>query len=963
MKNTVKTPLHTSLPRLGFALLLLAILLPRAAFAANVQWEILPDRERLVVSLTEEEGFAGQVSRVSPTGLLLELGVPTAGMGRDLAPENATLFQWTEPRGRALGIFMQTAAFGYVVTRPDRRTVIINVFPDPMGARWTPEGVAPKQPDREAAAPPVAEASPPPEPAKGDDAASPPETAGVAADEAAPVETPGIVRGRVLDAAPPASGDATMFRSRINPGGLSDWNDLHGAGGPAQPVPPPPEPAAQHPPAATASPPAAQQPPATATPVPAPETPAAPPATETPEAAAPPVKVYVDAQGNPVPPPPDPVETLAAVKSEAASGKYKGALELVTPLLTHPELTRDQTEEILHLYAEMLFMANQDNLAEHFDAITSASIAAMNYNQDSPRNAAVYLRLGYINLKVDNTVEAEAYFSRLRRSYPLDENIALTHYYWGEYYYDHNEMQKAADEFQYILSNFSENKYARDAAVGLARSYAALGYYQEAFEIIDYMERRWPRIYLESPPVLELMGDVAYRQGNLDFALEKYMLYYNLMPSGPKADVMLTRIGDVYARKRQLGPAKTAYTRAAELFPDQDGGLVALMRLAEMGINDAPELQTMFSVFQDQVALKPRDIYKKIIEEHPESELVPLAMLKLAMWHLWNNQYEDALRLCTELIRRFPSHELAPRAQEVAMRAFADLAASGAAQNRTDQVLQSWSDNEIIRSHQEALSPESRVALATSMWKQNDPDEALAMVAPLFLGHKDPAYAEPALLLALNINLEHDQWQGIERLAEQVQLWELTPRVKQQLDYATALARENLGRSSEAAPIWSRLVAAGTLPDKQQAYAEYFLAKDAEAERRLQDAYLLGRSALNRFLQMAESDPAHADTGKINSLLASLMDISETAGRLEEALEYAHQFMNRLPADDSQRQGLLFRIAGIYKKQGNTPEWRKTLTELAEKYPDSVYGRTAASALSTSKLTDEAARFAPNGQL
>ncbi|MDL2210028.1 hypothetical protein LJC26_04410, partial [Desulfovibrio sp. OttesenSCG-928-O18] len=138
----------TLLPRAGLFRLLAALFLVTGLWvhdghAASVRFEVLPDRERVTVSLTKEEGFAGQVTRVGAKALLLDLGVPTGGMRQDLAPENAKFFAMSEPRGRALGLFMKTAAFGFVVTRPDRNTVVINAYADPLGERWTPKGLAP----------------------------------------------------------------------------------------------------------------------------------------------------------------------------------------------------------------------------------------------------------------------------------------------------------------------------------------------------------------------------------------------------------------------------------------------------------------------------------------------------------------------------------------------------------------------------------------------------------------------------------------------------------------------------------------------------------------------------------------------------------------------------------------------------------------------------------------------------
>ena len=981
MKNAVNVLHRTGIFRTLIALACLAGFWTHDAFAATVRFEVLPDRERLTVALNKEEGFAGDVERIARMGLLLNLGVPTGGMGQDLAPPNAKLFKYTEPRGRALGIFMQTAAFGYVVTRLDDFTIVINAYPDPLGERWRPAGEQGGE-----ATPPDAAKAPPASPSLPQNVQSPTLTPGGVGSTQEPKKDTNVVRGvlekqpgKTSEASPPGSSAASgardseymsggdsgqetsgqtervvgmhnplIYREKINPGSVSDWLDMH-----------PEQSAASEPSPGDSS----SQPQGTS---PSDAGKAAGSGETKPGETPAPERVYVDDKGNPIPPPPDPAEALAEVKRESNSGNYKGALEKVTQLLTHPELTNQQREEVLHINAEMLFMVHQNELAANFDAIVSATTAAMNYNNDSPRNAGAYLRLGYLNLKVGNTVEADAYFTRLRRQYPLDENIPLTYYYWGQYYYDKGEMQAAADEFQYIISNFAESRYAQDAALGLARSYVVLGYYQEAFDIIEYVERRWSRLYLQAPTVLELMGDVGYRVGNLDFALDKYMVYYNLMPDGPSADVILTRIGDVYARKRQLAAATAAYEEAERRFPGKDGGLVAMMRLAEVGIHDEPGVQEMLAVFNEQKGRKSfraADIYNKIIDEYPQSDLVPLAMLKLAMWNLAQTRYEEVLKLCADLVKRFPKHELAPRAEEVAMRAFEFLAAEGAKQNRAGQVLASWKDNPILQKQVEELSPESRVALAYSMYRQNDPDGALETVTPMFLGRKDPQKGEEALQLALMINLDYDRWEAIEKLAAQVSLWELTDKAKNYLDYAVALSRENLGKSSEAAPLWERLAQTGALNEKEQAYAEFFLAKDSENKRKLQEAYTFGRSSLSRFLHMAQQNPAEADTGKINSLLSSLIDICETSGRLNEALEYANRYMASLPENDPQRQGMLFRIAGIYKKQGNTPEWRKTLTDLAQQYPDSVHGRAAASTLRSTQLSEDAAQFSPSGSL
>ena len=1124
--------------------------------AATVSWEMLADRERAVIHLNNEEGFAGQVRRVEPMGLLVEFTLPPYEAGSVQAPGEAAIFRMAEPRGQALAFFTRTDAFGFIATRPDRRTVVLDVFPDPMGRRWRPSSNS-TAPAAAPATAPVAEASPVPSPVETPGAPAAPETPAGAESVSqnperpvvdvspAPSENPSSVvippGPRTSESATPSTADSSVTAgtagtgetavAQTNPpesaataapqlsheGEEGDANGESAAGAreaPAvsdaagtanaaeTPQAPPPDPvlpmpaqggqgaasAAQSADAALAAttplalpedPPDAEglsapvlDPPFTAT-VPAsdlaveplqaaepshgtggegpvtamrgrisfdelapepivpeeyagvplqsalrpadasgpsafrsrinpgsvtdwyemqrgaaqPGAATAPPRPgpaispheaavqsqrgENPESAEPgPVTApdgaqvtYVDSEGKTVEAPPDPEVVMAEMNQLIGAGAFAQALEKAELLLRHPFLPPEQRGEVLHARSELLFALHKNDLAANFETLVGATEEALNYDRESPRNAAALLRLGYINLQMNNTAEANAYFNMLRTRFPMDENIPLTYYYWGDYYAGRGEMLRAADQYQYVVQHFAESPYARDASVGLARSYMALGYFPQAFQVVEYIESRWPRYYLENPSILELMGDAAYKLDKLDYALNKYWIFYNLTPDAPNADVALTRIGDIYSSRKLQEAARSVYQEAVRRFPDKDGGLVAMMRLAEDGVNDAPSLTEMLSVFDGPYNLAPAATYRKIINEHPESQLVPLARLKLAMWLLWNRQYEEAIQVASALVDETPDSELAPRAREVAGRAFEIMAAESVAQGRSSQVQELWDKYPIVSGQAELLEPESRVALGVSLWQEGDPTRALEAIDPLFLGNKIPEYSEMALTLALNIYFELELWNRIQELHERVALWNLTPETQRQMDYAVALAHENLDQNEQAVPIWNKLHRAGGLDESQLAYTEFFLARDAEKKRDLKAAYTFGYSALNRFMGMARTNPSGADDGRINSLLSSLMDITEDAGRFSESLEYAHQYLDRLPADDSQRQGVQFRMSQIYRKQGNDQEWRRLLTELAERYPDSFYGRTAASQLRGARLAEEAAQFSPTGAL
>ncbi len=672
-------------------------------------------------------------------------------------------------------------------------------------------------------------------------------------------------------------------------------------------------------------------------------------------------QVQYDDEGKPIEPPPSASELLRQADGLVASAHYTEALPLLEELKVRTDLTSEEMEDVLYLISDANFGLGTKDIQAHGDKILAASEEALNYNLQSNRAPAMMLRLGYTNLKMGNIQEAEAYFNLLKRNYPNDENIPLIYYYWGDYFFEKENYQQAADQFQYIVQNYPDSRFVREASVALARSLYNLGYYDQAFQIVDYIERRWPRFYMEYPPILAMIGNALVNMGKYADARSHYWLYYNLAPSGPEAAKTLTRIGDIYMEEKNITAARQVYEEAARRFPDDDAGLVAQMRLAEEGIYDAPSIGDMFSVFDRPYSELPLQTYSRIIKEHPNSELAPLAQLKLAMWYLWNNRYNEALAEATVFAEKYPNHPLLPKAREVALTAFNGLASDSVTSKEYDRILLAWDKFPIIQGQEEVLGPESRLALSFSEWNGHRASDALGTLEPFFRGNKDFTYGEPALNLALTILVDTAQWQAIADLYRKVEMWELTPDTQRQLDYAMALSAENLNRYDQAAVLWESLRNTPDLPPEQKTYMFYFLSKAAERNKDMEQAYYLGRDALKGLTGMAEKNPEAVDKPKIKDLLAMLMNITEGAGRLQEALDWQQQYSQYVSPDDPEYPAMRYRLGQLYRQSGDMARWAVVMQELADNAPDSLYGRMAASELRSSSLTNEINSFMPPG--
>ncbi len=660
---------------------------------------------------------------------------------------------------------------------------------------------------------------------------------------------------------------------------------------------------------------------------------------------------------NPEDQPPDFQQIILTGKAAMANEDYQNAYDVFEGLKKHPLLPSKLRKEVLYLDADALYSLSQDNMEENFSKVMSAYTEALNYDPQSIKASQAFYHLGVANLKVGNAREAEAYFNILKDKYPDDPQIPMIYYQWGQYYFEKNDFRKAADEFQYVVQKYPDNKVTLPASVFLARSLNELGLDEAAYKIVDYVQKRWPRYYTQYPPVLKLMGDVFYRMGELERSKASYWTYYNLDPKGDEADVILAHLGDIYLQTDHKETAVKVYEQTVEEFPNKEGGLIAQMRLAEQGVYDKPTLQQMFSIFDRPYSLKPSQVYTMIVDKFPDSPLAPLAQIKLSMWHLWNREYKAAINDVNNFQQKFPDDKLLDSAREVGNKAFDKLLELYIPEENYQAAVAVWNESPLLRSNEPNLTPKARVELATSFWKEGQPDQANKLLEPFFLSAAMPEQAQNALLLALNIALQQRDWKRILDLGKKVELWDLNPKTRYELDYNMALAYENQGETDKSSVLWQKLANSGDADPKQESYILYFMAQNARDKGEFKKAYTLAQQSLDYFLEHRD------DEQKVKDLLALLIDITDTAGRTREALKWAIEYSRYVNRNDPDWPALRYRMAKLYKKLADMRKWRSILEELITTMPETLYGRMAKSDLNSQSLEQKAQQFVPSQSL
>jgi len=991
--NCVLTAASLPARALGAGLVLALLILPASALALDVYWGSHPRKERLVLQFQDElpevklERTGAQTLTITPGSKApLRRGIQTqpnfAGSRH---------FQALSADPDEVRITTRSPAFGYLhFTLPEQNKLVIDVFSDQLGAQWKPSrnktgasGTIEQSDSKNGSAKEPAAAQPGP---SGDRALQDPESSTQAAakprqrSKPVPPSPQGIDKGPGNDPKPsrddrdaaktsaesaqddPSHPQPPVFRSKVtcqarakptDPQAQnqtllkSDQVQNQGSLTGARPEP-----------SASAAPHVVTREVSTGNVLPAQaQTNASRPENSTPKATPKDTSTVnaTRADGNSTSRRSgdnDFSRSISAMMEEGkaalANGKWEAARSIFEQLARDPRTPESRRKDILHNLADALFSQSRNSLNQHYSEVTSALEEAINVDPDSQRVPLALLRLVTLNLKVGNEAEARGYFNVLKRSFPESRHVPAGHLTWGDHCLEQQDFSQAARHYRAIVEDNPKSSAALPATAGLIKTLNDLEFYDQAWTMIEYLKNRWPEYPLKHPELLRLSGLVAKETGRSKQAKDFLWRYCNLKPDSLQEDLTLARIGDIYLQMGKTQDAKKMYQKVVARYPDSQGGLIAKMRLAEESVNDKPTFTNMVSVFNRPYSLRPVKVYREIIQDHPESPLAPLALMKLAMWHVWDQNHAQALRVIADFENGYADSRLLPRVRDVGQRALKPLIIEAAKASRYAKALEIWNSSPQL--HQGA-DPETHIAVALSLWKEGHYEQALDMSQPYLKQADLNSASESAVELVLNIHLANSSWKKILNVADTLDSEQLTTPLQNQLTYARALAHQNLMQEQQAGPLWEEVVNMNHVSDLQQGFASFFLAEQAMKDQRWDNVYILAQKA---FRDLQSSDQA---TSKALECLDMLVQVTRRSGRALEALEWAHRYDDLLSPDSPDWPAARYKLANLYRQNGFLAKWEKNLQQLKSRYPQSLYGQMAASDLSERRLQKQARAF------
>lgn len=669
--------------------------------------------------------------------------------------------------------------------------------------------------------------------------------------------------------------------------------------------------------------------------------------------------IYVDEAGNPVPKPLEPDKMLVEANDLMGEGKYDEALSILDKIRQIPGVRRKILEEALYLKSDCMWARYADNPLAGYEAIASSTNEAMNANIRSPHVPDALLRLGLANARVGNLDDARGHIVALMRRFPDFPGVAQGFTALGQEQLKKGLNADAEKSFGTVLDKYPESNQLQNASVGLAHALVNQGKDARANIILDFISKRWPRYYINDPQFLLMHAENEKKLNHRDGAMDLQWLFINLNPRRKGNDELLLEMGDEYLRDNNPDAANFIYRDIEQSFPDTRSALRARLRLAEGGIFENPTYAQMEPVFAHGGTPPLWQVYSELANSSSTTPEAIEARLKQAMWLYWDKQYPEAMGKAAEYIDEYPESKGTDAAKEVLWQAFKKELDNSLAEQNYGRILLLWNGFPLVRERYGNIDAPLRYALAQGWRERGDDQKSFELMEDFLKDPMDPNYGEAAFSQFFNYYLQNSQWDKILDLGKKVANWKMEPQLQNQIDYAMALSAQNLGLNGPALAMWKKLANRVEIPLYQQAYATYFLAKDAEHRRDIRNAYELNRKVVELFGRLADERSDKADPNRIKEALASLMDICEVGNRIPEALEWAARYNPFVAQDSAEYPGLRFREARLHRKIGDNMRAEALLEGIVKSYPASPFARAAAAELRTFEVSRDLQHFMP----
>ena len=354
---------------------------------------------------------------------------------------------------------------------------------------------------------------------------------------------------------------------------------------------------------------------------------------------------------------------LKAVDAYRAQN-WSGAIEHLNHLIrTYP--AGSYTERAYFLLAKSYEQLYSDSLLVHFMEIKDHYENAINRFSTSIWVPGALLAVGNLCLKIENYYEALAYYNLVVKKHKDSTAAVGALMQKVKLFRLKKKRKEALSILEYVACEYPGSPEETEAKIEMGKLLHEMNSFKRSINVLcDVREIHSKTIY-QYPEVFLYLGYNYYELGDQVKARENLLRFYNSCPDREMNHLILTKIADAYRDEGFIEDAVKFYELVIERYPETEGALISLIRLAEQQEEGALEIDRGIAlsvkVTGKDIGL-PREIYEdimnNILTKDEKNPLAQLGLLKLATLYQKEKEYDKSLKASRELLNKYPRSKL-----------------------------------------------------------------------------------------------------------------------------------------------------------------------------------------------------------------------------------------------------------------------------------------------------------------
>ncbi|MFH2045466.1 MAG: tetratricopeptide repeat protein [Pseudomonadota bacterium] len=275
------------------------------------------------------------------------------------------------------------------------------------------------------------------------------------------------------------------------------------------------------------------------------------------------------------------------------------------------------------------------------------------------------LSAGNLCLKAKYISEAISYYNRIIKKNTDSFFTVRALLQKGQALCQKGKYTEAISIYKDIIRENNDNPGKTEAELGISKALFEMNSFYKSISLLTRLKLE-PENISRYPDISLYLGYNYYQIGHYTAAIENLYNYYNIYPDSTENHLVLSKIGDAYRANKLSDSAAKIYKLVADRFPQSEGALISLTRLAEQQENG--ELKNGNSLISfsinDKKLSSPNHIYEKVISEYlakdSKSPMLEYTMLKLALYYKKEKNYSKSMEVLENLLNNYPSSKLRP---------------------------------------------------------------------------------------------------------------------------------------------------------------------------------------------------------------------------------------------------------------------------------------------------------------